>query len=67
MFLKNTTELNSIYQIKKCLEKAAEKNETHFFCNISSTGCASLLMSIKPNEQRLQPQNIYGQNKNYGF
>jgi hypothetical protein len=22
---------------------------------------------IKPNEQRLQPQNIYGQSKNYGF
>jgi len=22
---------------------------------------------IKQNEQRLQPQNIYGQNKNYGF
>jgi len=42
MFLKNTTELNSIYQIERCLEKAAEKNETHFVCNILSTGHYSL-------------------------
>jgi hypothetical protein len=33
MFLKNTTELNSVYKIKKCLQKAAERNETHFVCN----------------------------------
>jgi len=27
----------------------------------------SVHIRIKPNEQRLQPQNIYGKNKNYGF
>jgi len=35
------------------------------FINIRQTPENCLF--IKPNEQRLQPQNICGQNKNYGF